>query len=604
MDRTEFIPGYYRRVFTRRLNGIGYDMPTIIGFDTETMEGPPITAQFYSEQLPDINACLFVTEGNVTRECLRHLSKHCKFGEYVVYGHNLKFDMLSLFYPQHRELVKKSDGSFSFTYDRWTIEGIYGTPTFCRMRKGDACITIVDSFGWFRSSLAKAARLVCPGLPKLPMPKGLGTKLFADDDMEFIEYAMRDAEVAYHIGVAIDEIHHKFDLRQSISVANMAANIFQQHYISEAAPIYNTGPRIIVGARAAYHGGKNNVYPGSAPAWHSHVDAWDLSSAYPHAMTQLPAFSKTKLFVAARVFSKTTKQVPDFGVYQISGSMSECEWPSLFESTQRAMQPLRDKFENQWVTGYELNEALRTDEVKLTRIMGHIYDADKDPVTETALQRYVKDFYEMKSTATDPVHRYLYKVLMNSLYGKFIQQRDVEDEEGNIHRKPGPLYHPFMASLITGHTRSVMHQLEHFTQAVHTATDGIFCGAKNSPKDGVFPFAPKSGLGAIESEGKDMELCLLRNKCYILYSDTPGNGFKSFVRPGKYVEKYATHGFQGGPKVLEELVMHNKRKYTVEKPNTLRISVRQGRVPNKFEKRDMVLKVAPLKVHFNHEKET
>ena len=181
--------------------------------------------------------------------------------------------------------------------------------------------------------------MVCPDLPKLPHPKDLGKKLFADDDMEFIEYAMRDAEVAFHIGVAIDELHHQFDLRQSISVANMAANIFQQHYISEAAPIHNTGPRIIVGARAAYHGGKNNLYPGSAPAWHSHIDAWDLSSAYPHAMTQLPAFSQAKLFVASRVFSKKTKQVPDFGVYQISGSVDECNWPVLYESTQRAMKP-------------------------------------------------------------------------------------------------------------------------------------------------------------------------------------------------------------------------------------------------------------------------
>ncbi len=256
MERYEHISGYYRRVFTRRLKGTGYAMPTIIGFDTETKEGPPITAQFYSEQMPAINACLFVNEGNVTQQCLRHLAKHCRFGEFVVYGHNLKFDMLSLFYPHARDMVKKKDGSFKFTYDRWTIEGIYGTPTYCRMERKDVRISIVDSFSWFRSSLDKAARLVCPGLPKLPRPKGLGQKDFDQDDMEFIEYAMRDAEVAFHIGVAIDEMHQEFDLRQSISIANMAANIFQQHYISETAPIFNTGPRILAGARASYHGGK------------------------------------------------------------------------------------------------------------------------------------------------------------------------------------------------------------------------------------------------------------------------------------------------------------------------------------------------------------
>ncbi len=499
-------------------------MPTVIGFDTETKEGPPITAQFYSEQLPAINACLFVSGTNVTQECLRHLARHCRSGEYVVYGHNLKFDLLSFFYPRARDLVKKSDGNFSFTYDNWTIEGIYGTPTFCRMRKGDASITIVDSYGWFRSSLAKAAKLVCPHLPKLPTPKGLGTKDFDEDDMEFIEYAMRDAEVAYYLGIAIDEIHHEFNLRQSISVANMAANIFQQHYISETAPIFNTGPRILAGARASYHGGKNNVYPSAAPAWHSHIDAWDLSSAYPHAMSILPAFSKPNLYIAARVFGKTCRKVPEFGVYQISGKTSECAWPSLYESNQRAMQPIRGAFENQWVTGFELNEALRTDEVKLTKVMGHIYDHEKDPVQETALQRYVQDFYRLKSEATDPVHRFLYKVLLNSISGKFIQQRDVEDEDGILRWQPGPLYHPFIASLITGHTRSVMHQLEHHVKAIHTATDGVFCGAANSPVDGKFPFAPSSGLGSITSEGENLELCLLTKQVLICFTVSSRRG--------------------------------------------------------------------------------
>lgn len=576
-------------------------MPTVIGFDTETMEGPPITAQFYSEQLTAINACLFVDEQSITLACLKHLARHCVKGEYVVYGHNLKFDLLSFFYPYYRELVKKRDGTFSLSFGEWTIEGIYGTPTFCRMHHREASITIVDSFGWFRTSLAKAADLVCPGLPKLVRPEGLGTRTFNQNDDDFIAYAMRDAEVAYHVGMAIDQMHHSFNLRQSISVANMAANVFQQHYISKTAPIYNTNEHIIVGARAAYHGGKNNVYPGAAPAWHSHVDAWDLSSAYPHAMTQLPAFSNPRAFIQSSVMKRTVQRVPDCGVYQISGRMASCPWPSLFESTQRAMQPLRNEFEHQWVTGYELNESLRTGEVKLSRIMGHIYDVDKDTEEETALQRYVADFYRLKSEAQDPVRRYLYKVLMNSLYGKFIQQRDVEDQDGQLYRKPGPLYHPFMASLITGHTRAVMHRLEHEVQAIHTATDGVFCGSGNSPKDGRFDFAPDSGIGSITSEGKDMELCLMRNKCYLLYTDDHRQGIASDYRPGKFIMKWATHGFQGGPKVLEELVFQNRRKYTVERPNTLRQSVRSGRIPNKFEERDLLLKVAPIKAHFNHQ---
>lgn len=571
-------------------------MPTIIGFDTETMEGPPITAQFYSDMMPSINACIFVNENNVLDKCLRHIAKHCKRGEFVIYGHNLKFDLLSMMYPVKRELIRKR-GEFEWIHRDWHIDGIYGTPTFCRMRRRDCQVYIIDTFSWFRTSLARAAELICPDLPKLTRPEGLGTKQFQPNDDDFIAYAMRDAEVAYYVGVAIDAMHHEFDLRQSVSVADMASRIFTQHYISEAAPIHNTGPRIIEGAVKSYHGGKNNVIKGAAPAWHSHVDAWDLSSAYPHAMTELPAFSKPNLYAASRVFNKRQRHFPEHAIYCISGQVPNCDWPVIFD---HSFNPIFGKFENVWVTGYELNEARRADEIRLSKVFGHVYDSDKDPVTNTAFQRYVEDFYRMKSEATDEVRRYLYKVLLNSLYGKFIQSREVEDGDGHVTWKHGPLYHPFIASLITGHTRAVMHRLEHQTKAIHTATDGVFCGANNSPKDGVFDWAPSEGLGSITNEGRDAELCLLRNKLYLLYSDTPGDGWPSFVRPDRYVAKYAKHGFQGSPKQLEELVMNNRRKYSVERPNTLRNAIRQGRIPNKFEEYDLVLRVAPLKVHFDH----
>ena len=33
---------------------------------------------------------------------------------------------------------------------------------------------------------------------------------------------MRDAVVAYHIGMALEKLHHEFDLSQTVSVADMA----------------------------------------------------------------------------------------------------------------------------------------------------------------------------------------------------------------------------------------------------------------------------------------------------------------------------------------------------------------------------------------------
>lgn len=573
---------------------MNYQQPTIIGFDTETREGPPITVQFYSEHLPAINACLFVNDKNVMDRSLRHLKKHCKRGHYVLYGHNLKFDLTSLFWSIRDQLVNRR-GAFELMHRDWHISGVYGQPTFCFLNGDGVSIAIVDGFSWFRCSLMKASALICPELPKLEHPESLGTKQFTRKDTAFIEYAMRDAEVSCKVGHAIDAMHAEFELRQTVSVADMASRIFCQAYIRE--PIFNVGPRILEAAVKSYHGGKNNVIPEAAPAWHYPVDSLDISSAYPHAMTLLPAFSDARLFAASRVFpTRRTRQVPSTGIYCISGRVPDCNWPALFGHD---FKPLRGKFADVWVTGYELNEALRADEVKLTTCHGHVYDAERDPVQDTALQRFVLDFYGRKSTATDPVRRFLYKVVLNSISGKFIQSREVENDDGKLIWKHGPLYHPFIASLITGHTRSIMHRLEHHTQALHTATDGVFCGATRTPR--AIDYAPASGLGAITTEVANAELCLLRNKCYVLYSTDASAGWHSFVRPDRYVAKYATHGFQGSPKQIEELIMHNRRKYTVEKPNTLRDSIKRDRVPNKFEARDYVLKVPPLQRAYHYQ---
>ena len=575
-------------------------MPTIIGFDTETCEGPPITVQFYSEHLPKINACIFVNEGNVMDKALRHLAKHCRGGEYVVYGHNLKFDLLSLFYTVHEKLIMKR-GEFEFTHRDWNVFGVYGQPTFCIMdnQRTKTRVTFVDTFSWFSTTLAKVAKLICPELPKLAHPKNLGTKQFTIKDTHFVKYAMRDAEVAFYAGLQIDLMHQEFELRQAVTVADMASKIFKQHYILDAAPIWNTGPDFAEGLMLSYHGGKNNVVPGAAPAWHSPVDAWDLSSAYPHAMTELPAFSQAKLFRHAVMFSKYARTFPVHGVYCVTGAAAPCSWPVVFDDD---FKPIRGPFENVWMTGYELNEARRIGEIKLSRVWGHFYDTDSDPVTDTAFARYVRDFYKLKQNATDPIYRFMYKVLLNALYGKFIQSRECETSSGAIVWKHGPLHHPFAASLITGHTRGVMHRLEHETCAVHTATDGVFCGARNSPPGDVFSWAPQSGLGSIESEGKNLELCMLRNKLYLLYSHKPGDGWMSFLRPNRYVVKYAAHGFQGGPKRLEELAMTNRRHYEIETPNTLKMALKQKKVPNKFELRERNLNVAPISEHFNHQR--
>lgn len=574
----------------------------IYGADSETCRGKPITLQFYSEDR-DENLIVFVDEHTAMQEFFAWLQTLSRHATHVIYCHHLKFDLVSFMYGAHSRLSSE----FEFMYGQWRIEGCYGAPTFCKIRhKSDRdarTIFIVDSLLWYQGTLAKAADLFCPGLPKLAMPKGLGEQIFSSRDDSFIEYAMRDAEVAYHIGKAVQAMHSEFDLPQSVSLASMSANIFRRHYLDYTIP-QPPQDSMIEAALLSYHGGKNNLTTGAAPAWHTGVRALDISSAYPYAMSELPAFSEEKLYKRYKLAHRA-RSVPPYGVYKISGTVAPCEWPCIFSHD---FKPLHGRVSDVWVQGLELNEALASGELKLTRIRGFYYDHERDKQSP-ALRSFVKDFYHRKETQTEKTWRHMYKITLNALYGKFIQTRkkklglfvqiDPETDapvslELRTQATAGGMYHPFIASAITAHTRAYIHQIEHAYQAIHTATDGIFTKVRKSVA--ALRGRPRSGLGSLQPEGAGT-LLLLRNKCYILYAERKSKDtFPSKAFKGKHILKFAKHGFMGSVYDLEKLIAKNRRKYSTTRANTLRTSIQRGLQVNDFERHDYVLKIGPVSV--------
>jgi hypothetical protein len=409
---------------------------------------------------------------------------------------------------------------------------------------------------------------------------------------------MRDAEVSYHLGKVIQSFHVEFDISQSLTLAHMAAKIFRKHFLRR--PLEQPSEDIMIGAQQSYHGGKNNLIPNSSPMWHLDVASLDISSAYPFAMSQLPSFSNPDLYKQAKVKAGDKRTysngVHKFGVYYISGSTSNCDYPSLFDLK---FKPIRGRFENVWVNGFDLNAALKAHEVKLTAIKGFYYDQERDRY-ESPFNKFVTDFYQRKEGATDPIQRYMYKTVLNSLYGKFIQTTRKEDETtGETIYEAGGMYHPFIASCITAHTRNYIHNVEHSFSAIHTATDGVFApNSKTMARDlSAFNKANETteGLGSLKHETSG-DLLLLRNKLYILYSDKGSISSKFFKN--KTIGKYALHGFQSSVYTLEELVAASRRKYQTTRPNQLRESLKSKgvKIPNNFETRDMILKIGPIVV--------
>lgn len=543
----------------------------VLGFDSETLQGPPITLQFYGgSHVGRFNGCIFIGKRRAM-DCFLAQLKKLKPGHYRMYGHNLEFDMLSALW-EHR--VKMRDGNIDLRAGDWVIRGRYSKPVFATFDDGSRYIELVDSMLWFQTSLEKAGALVCPDLSKLARPVGLGTTLFTSKDDGFVEYAMRDAIVAYHLGKAIERFHEELDVIPQISLASMAATAFRLHYMR--SDMYQ--PQLyewMAGAAASYHGGMNRIVPNAAPAWHTPVTSMDLSSAYPRAWLELPAFSNPRGYKAYKSKSaRTVKKVDDIGVYCISGRAAACNWPAMFNHN---FNPLKGSFGDVWVTGFELNEAIKTDEVKLTRIKGFLYDRDYED-GYSPFAAFAQHFYDMKATEKDPILKYMHKITLNAPTGKLIQTSpDFTLVDGKLVKikRAGGLYHPFAASLTTGHTRSVMHGHEHKYKALHTATDGIFA-------PGIQKGDSKKVLGSFVTEGHG-DLALFRNKLYIFYTDEESDStYPSSVFEGKHILKCARHGFQGRVVDLEQMLVSTLREYKTNKPLKLKTAIKRKEAPNKF----------------------
>ncbi len=577
------------------------------GADSETLHGRPMTLQFFSDDV-GYSQIFFVNEKSATEKFIEWADELPAKALHVVYCHNLDFDLPEFLWSCKEELVAHPGGEFSLEIGDWKIHGVYGKPTFCRMsnRRRNSQILIVDSFLWFQGSLARAAELFCPDLPKLSRPRKLGEIQFKKTNTNFVAYAMRDAEVAYHIGKAVQKIHAEFDIRQSVSLADMSAKIFRHHFLSYTIP--QPTREVISAALQSYHGGKNNIVPDAAPAWHSDISSFDISSAFPDAMARMPAFSSAKLYKRmGKQRATKIRELPPYGVYQVSGRARDCDWPCLFT---HGFDSIAGEFSDVWVQGIELNEGLRSGEISLRHVRGFYYEAERDKVHAPALRAFVQEFYARKEREPDPVLRHMYKIILNALYGKFIQTRknsrisytdiDANDTIEAYEVVAGGMFHPFIATGITADPRAFIHQLEHKYNAIHTATDGIF-----SARSSVIRVRgrPTVGLGSVNLEARG-DLCLLRNKLYILYAnshtDKSSKAFKkSFASQafeGKRILKYAMHGFQGNVFELERLVADNRRKYSVTRPNRLRESVKKDLVPNLFVKRPYTLKIGPLSV--------
>lgn len=240
-----------------------------------------------------------------------------------------------------------------------------------------------------------------------------------------------------------------------------------------------------------------------------------------------------------------------------------------------------------WVTSYELDMALKHELFHLDRWKGIIVHEREG---YNPLNAFVQEFYDLKSlTSKDHPNYLFYKLILNSLYGKFIQH--IPLPEGNVmefnhetgryvkHSRfiGGGLFNPLLASLITGYSRAVMFDYEKEYESVHTATDSIITRKK-------IPVSKRLGGFSLVDSG---HVIILRNKLYLFFTEKARS--ESFVM---YDIKAALHGFHSDHLKLLSMYLRGEREYKAERFVNIREGYRRKDViPCEFQELDYKLNI-------------
>lgn len=552
----------------------------LFGADTETVNGEAHTLQVTGV---DGSFLYYVNKHTIFTTFVEHIDARLKRGHTAaVYFHNLNFDLPVLF---SREKLKLWQGSqFEVERDGWKCYVNCEKRFFAKLSKqNNKRIQIIDSFGFLPTSLARVSESLGLNLPKLEKPEGLGTLPLRTP--EFEAYAKRDADIDFHFARWIENIHRQYNIKLTVSLPQMGAYIFKSMFLRKGDVIEFPPMNVVKPSLLSYHGGKNGFYV--KPGVYKNCSEIDINSAYPYAMKQLPSFLKG-------TYACVKRFVPELcGVYRISGRIN-CPYNLLFD---HGFKPVSGEFKNLWVTGYEIAEGLKYNELEIDDIFGHVWVPDAEE-TRNPFGDYVDYFYQKRQETpkSDPMSNF-FKLAMNANYGKLIQcvekreEVDIDTPDFNVNVgkdgklkieervknfTAGGMFQPFIASQITAKVRVMLHGLEHRFKAIHAATDSI------KTLEPIVGGSKALGDYKLEVTGTCV---LLRNKLYLHYAkDFSHCGHKPgdpgvIHKNGEHLCKFALHGFTGRVGDLDRLISTRTQTYEVKHLYKIREAIRQRKDP-------------------------
>lgn len=389
--------------------------------------------------------------------------------------YNIKYDFNAVlkWLPEHLWLEIYHKGECEVSLSNGRVIRIYYIPQkFLKIRyysKGKArkSYSFYDISQYYgKMSLDAAAKKY---LNKSKKDPGFNLATLTHDQIKTdktIGYCIYDAKLAKELADNWIDICHKNDLYPSnfSSTASISAR-----YFNERIEI----PTINSFLKSKYRKNLLN-YPWSAVSgafisvfkrgYFKKIHVYDINSAYPYQMSLLPNIRKG-------IFKKSKNVLKDARLGWLKVKIKINPDDTGFYNP--CFPILRNGLSNYYPVGYfdSFITLLEYHELKkyfdITPMEGLYWIPETD---EYLFKDTIHEIYNTRKTTDDPNINFFLKIILNSIYGKFLERHQILDDENENFRKfqTGNFFNPFYASYILAGTR-----IQIFKQLIKLNPDNI-----------------------------------------------------------------------------------------------------------------------------------
>lgn len=316
-----------------------------------------------------------------------------KFKNKIIFAHNALYDLSTMF----GNIITELDEKAIFNSGKFILAKRNGT-------------TFADSLNVLPAKLEAIGDL-------MKMPKGKTPQKFIDnlrgplEDSDFLYCAM-DCKIIFK---ALEKIFEEIGCIR-VTLASLSMAYFRRKFLPK--PIfYNSS--LIYEFFDSYYGGRVECFI----LGKTYAQKFDINSMYPYAMVncKFPDPSRIK-----KIENPTLQEF----LYHLEYHEGMAEIKVNHKKTYFGFLPYRYNKKLCFPTGifsgkWNLNEirfALENKAIEILEVKSIIYA----PSIPSIFKEFVETLYNRRIQSNDEFEKYLLKIIMNSLYGKFAQKKSVD----------------------------------------------------------------------------------------------------------------------------------------------------------------------------------